>query len=246
VPNRSNTDLSNTTLDKLLEADSLLATQEATLTAQLELVHERRQSLKVVLDIFSSSETIESVPAVASEPTQTTSAPEESPSLAKTTASSNRKRGSTTKAKPAPKAKSDASAKPQPVSSGTESKSTAKAKGRSSNRANSKPATSVSHQVSADLNPPQWQPYIKQEFNPQNSLAEIVSGVMRKQPDRIFEISDMMDVIFTEGMSSKASNQARGRVSNILSTGARRNEWYRPKPGFYSFSQNKAKAVSTS
>jgi outer membrane protein TolC len=58
VPNSQNpTDTSNPTVAKLLEADAFLATSEAQLSAQLQLIQEKRHSLKTVIDLFAPTDT---------------------------------------------------------------------------------------------------------------------------------------------------------------------------------------------
>lgn len=213
----------SSTLEKLLEADSLLAAQEEDLVSRLEAIREKRQSLKIVLDIFEVSATSDSVSVE-----EVVGAPLNLQSPPSSKAASNSKSSSNAKVtqNPAGTAKGD-------------SKSSAKIK--ASSKSNGSAVKKRKPAKSSQKETPQWQQYIKGEFDQDASLAQIVTGVLTDQPDRVFEISEMIATIFVDGMPSEANALARDRVSNILSMGARRKQWQRPKPGFYTMAGAKAK-----
>ena len=81
-----------------------------------------------------------------------------------------------------------------------------------------------------------WQRYVREEFR-KTPLPEVVSGVLKGQPKKIFEISVVVDTIFVEKIPQWARKGARERVSNILAEGARKKIWSRGKGGRYSMSE---------
>ena len=81
-----------------------------------------------------------------------------------------------------------------------------------------------------------WQRYVREEFR-KTPLPEVVSGVLKGQPKKVFEISSVVNTIFVEKIPQWARKGARERVSNILAEGARKQHWYRGKGGRYSMSK---------
>ena len=81
-----------------------------------------------------------------------------------------------------------------------------------------------------------WQRYVREEFR-KTALPEVVSGVLKGQPKKVFEISNVVDAIFVEKIPQWARKGARERVSNILAEGARKKQWQRGKAGRYSMSK---------
>jgi len=57
-----NSQSTNPTIAKLLEADAQLAAQEVELSAQIKSVQQKRQSLKTVIDMFATAPTTVTVP----------------------------------------------------------------------------------------------------------------------------------------------------------------------------------------
>lgn len=86
-----------------------------------------------------------------------------------------------------------------------------------------------------------WQQYMKKEFG-QASLPEAVSTVLQSYPNEALETPTIVNAIFTDKMPSELRNQARDRVSNVLSVGLKDNKWYRGKKGCYSASKAAAAA----
>lgn len=86
-----------------------------------------------------------------------------------------------------------------------------------------------------------WQQYMKREFG-QASLPEAVSRVLQSHPKEALETPTIVNAIFTDKMPLELRNQARDRVSNVLSVGLKDNKWYRGKKGCYSASKTAAAA----
>ena len=81
-----------------------------------------------------------------------------------------------------------------------------------------------------------WREYLCEEYR-QKSLAEVVSLVLQIQPEKAFEIAEVVDTIFVQTMPTAVRKSARERVSNILAEGARKQWWYRGHSGSYCFSK---------
>lgn len=86
-----------------------------------------------------------------------------------------------------------------------------------------------------------WQQYVRDDFR-KLSLPQAVSAVLERSPQRVFSTAEVVHTVFEDDMPKEAENQAKNRVSNILSTGLNDNRWFRGKPGHYSVSQKTAKA----
>lgn len=90
-----------------------------------------------------------------------------------------------------------------------------------------------------------WQQYMKKEFG-RASLPEAVSTVLQTYSDEALETPTIVNAIFTDKMPTELRNQARDRVSNVLSVGLKDNKWYRGKKGCYSASKAAAAASISS
>jgi hypothetical protein len=86
-----------------------------------------------------------------------------------------------------------------------------------------------------------WQQYMKKEFS-QASLPEAVSSVLQSHSEEALETPTIVNAIFTDKMPLELRNQARDRISNVLSVGLKDNKWYRGKKGCYSASKAAAAA----
>ena len=201
------------TLTKLLEVDSGLAAQEAELTAQLESLQAKRNSLKTVLGLFASTAT---PPTAATTEAATTSITELE--QAEPVAESS----PTTSAIDEPAAQTDSASKPRRKKSPSAGKTKQSSKSGKGSRA-AKQAEN-------------WQQYVKDEFR-QTPLPEVVSSLLQQRPNEVFEISAVVEAIFDDEMPPVARGKARDRISNILSTGARNNQWHRSKQGRYSLAE---------
>ena len=71
----------------------------------------------------------------------------------------------------------------------------------------------------------------------QTPLPDVVSGILKAQPKKVFEIAEVINTIVVTDIPHKERKNARTRISNILAEGARKNQWLRPKAGCYRFSQ---------
>ena len=81
-----------------------------------------------------------------------------------------------------------------------------------------------------------WQKYMRNEYS-QTPLPNVVSGILKAQPKKVFEIAEVVDTIVVKAIPHNDRKGARNRISNILAEGARKNDWYRLDSGCYSFSK---------
>jgi hypothetical protein len=86
-----------------------------------------------------------------------------------------------------------------------------------------------------------WQHYIRKEFT-KLSLPQAVASVMQSQPEAVLGVPEIVNTLFVDGTPQAARNDARNRVSNVLSIGLKNNKWYRAKKGQYSLSREIAEA----
>lgn len=206
----------NSALNQLLEVDAQLAAQQADLSAQLASIHQKRQSLKTVIELFASGETAKSVAAPVATPiAETNGLPQASaqepatPELDASTATD-----TTTTATPAADRQKQ------------------KAQKTSANRRKSQSAKPT-RTTKAIEKPEGWQHYVRAEFS-NLSLAEAVSTLLHQQAGQALEIGAIIDALFVEEMPSQVRAKVRHQVTNILTEGARKNRWHRPQPGSYS------------
>lgn len=220
-----NSQSSNSTVAKLLEADAELAAQEIELNAQIESIQEKRRSLKTVIDMFAPVDTaatliatsaqpeaiaaqqVESTPLVRAPVVQDVDSPELNGANADTTASALEA--------PTPQ-KRQAKKNSSPASSNQGKKSTSIAK--------------------STKNTNDWQQYVKDEFG-NATLSVAVAEVMQQHSKQVLEIATILDAIFASDIPKQVKSTARERVSNVLSVGAKNGKWYRGQLGKYSMSQ---------
>lgn len=86
-----------------------------------------------------------------------------------------------------------------------------------------------------------WQHYIRKEFA-KLSLPQAVASVMQSQPEAVLGVPEIVNTLFVDATPQAARNDARNRVSNVLSTGLKDDKWYRAKKGQYSLSREVAEA----
>lgn len=220
-----NSQFSNSTIAKLLEADADLAAQEAELNAQIQSIGEKRHSLKTVIDMFAPAHTADTVPgstpaqppeAVADRQVESTSPTQStvvqdvaSPELNVADADSTE----------APEA-------PQP-----QKRQAKKNSSPASSKQNQKSVPAKKQSKASDT----WHQYVKDGFT-NTSLAEAVTEVMQQHSKQEVEIATIIDAIFTNEIPKEVRSTARERVSNVLSVGAKNGKWYRGKLGKYSMS----------
>lgn len=205
--------MSVTVFPQLVEAESLLSSQEAALMQQLAEIQEQRKGLQTVIAMFDSSTDNGQLAAVV--------APVIKEAIASTRAEATEE---TVAAKLARVTKSKIAAdesKPTKVRQTSTVKKSApikKADGRSA----------------------RWQRYVLDEYR-QQRLPDVVADVLKTKPKDSFKITDVMLGIFEEDMPKPQYLKARSRVSNILSAGARDGAWYRGRGGTYSLSKKAVK-----
>lgn len=204
------------TLVKLLEADSDLAAQAAALASQLEALKEKRQSLQTVIGLFSSTG---STADLLDKTLETDDEIESTDS-------------------------SEASPEPEDTSDEPEVKAPTKAKSRKPAGKGSKSSEEEQPEKTTGRDTA-WRRYMRKEFI-KTSLPEAVAHILHQEPDKVFEVPSIVDALFIEATPKDARNDARNRVSNVLSIGLKNNKWYRGKKGQYSLSKESAKASAAS
>ena len=81
-----------------------------------------------------------------------------------------------------------------------------------------------------------WQKYMRDEYL-QTPLPEVVAGILKSKPKKAFEIQEVVNTIVEADIPASDRKGARNRISNILAEGARKKQWRRPRPGYYSLSK---------
>lgn len=252
--------MSTSVLPQLLEVDSELSAQATALEAQLIELQEKRKGIQTVISMFESGEApaAADVSAVAAAPTTTKTATKKTAVGAKATgkrkaakstaakstaAESTAAKSTVAKSTVAKSAKSTVTKSTKPkVTRGRPSKvkkaatAVAETKTKTVSEAEQKIAASKRSGRTAD-----WQRYL-QGTHKKSPLPDVIVGVLQAQPDNIFKIADVMNVVFKEDMPKSHFLKARNRISNILSAGARDGVWYRGRGGTYSMSEKAIKA----
>ena len=212
--------MSITVLPQLIEAEANLSEQEAALIQQLADIQEQRKGLQTVIAMFdasggepmaaSSVESLlkdEEIEAEAEEEAEEEAETEEEETVADKLA------------KVTKKAKiSDRKAKLAKV---RKTKAAKAAKSASPKKADGRTA--------------RWQRYVRDAYSDER-LQDVVENVLKAKPKDSFKIADVMSIIFEDKMPKAQYLKARSRISNILSAGARDNEWHRGRGGTYSMS----------
>lgn len=240
--------MSISVLPQLLEVDSELSAQAASLEAQLSTLQEKRKGIQTVIAMFESgdSPSAATVAAVASgTKSKTTKSTKRTKSSATKTKSSTAKSAATKSAAKSKAAKAKKTAVKEKVDASTKTKT------RKVKATRGRPAKAKTNKVSASAakkgpkrsgRTANWQKYVQENYS-KAALPDVIVGVLKAQPDSIFKIADVMNVVFKEDMPKTHFLKARNRVSNILSAGARDGEWYRGRGGTYSVSEKAIKAV---
>lgn len=209
---------SNPTVAKLLEVDGELATTGAQLNAQLQLIQEKRKSLKTVIDLFTPTDTTTTPIAT---PTQTPVAGEQAESTAEDVAEPELDTSSTDTT-----ANDETPAVPP----------TPKRQARKNSAPAGKKPSAKSLPKKANKEQETWQQYLRDEFS-NTTLATAVSEVMQRQPHQVLEIAAILNAIFVDAIPRDVRSKARERVSNVLSVGVKKEKWYRGEAGSYSKSK---------
>ena len=196
---------------QLLEIDTDLAATEAELTLQLQSIQEKRHSLKNVISLFPPVDNAPPTPVTPPTPVVKDVADiteATTPELDEVTTDT------TEAVSQPPKRQGKRNLSP------SNSKPSKKAA----------PAKEITKEVVAI-----WQQYLQDQFVT-DTLAVAVFEVMQQQPERVLEITAILDAIFVPEIPKDVRSTAQERVSNVLSVGAKKGKWYRGKLGKYSMS----------
>ena len=208
-----NSQSSEPIVTQLLEIDNKLATKEVELTLQLQSIQEKRHSLKNVISLFPPLDnTTPTTVAKLTPVVEDVAEPQEAAipeELNEVTT-----KITETAPQPPPKRKGKRNLSPN------------------SDKLNKKPAPAKETIKEAAI----WQQYLQDEFI-KDSLAVAVFEVMQQQPDRVLEITTILNTLFVAEIPKDIKSTARERVSNILSVGAKKGKWYRGTAGKYSMSK---------
>lgn len=205
-----NSQFSDPTVVKLLKVDADLAATEVELNVQLASVQEKRHSLKNVISLFSPGDT--AIPTTVVAPTPVVEDVVAPNVQEDTTPELDEETTETTETAPQP----------------------SKRQGKKTLHTNSDKSSKKSVPAKETVKESAiWQQYLQDEFIT-DSLAVAVFEVMQQQPDRVLEITAILDAIFVAEIPKDVRSTARERVSNILSVGAKKGKWYRGEAGKYS------------
>ena len=206
--------MATSVVDQLKEVESQLAAQIASLNEQISATEEKRKGLQTVIGLFEGGADSNGVAASVTEILTSAVADVEvsAPAAPAPAKKPGKRRGRKPKAvsaktKAAPKAKAAKAA-----ATAVKTTTTRKPRGGKS---------------------PNWQRYVQDPFR-KTPLPDVVANILKAQPDEAFKIAEVMEAIFKSDMPKATFLKARNRVSNILSAGARTNEWYRGRGGKYS------------
>lgn len=219
--------MSITVLPQLVEAESALSAQEAALMQQLADIQEQRKGLQTVIAMFDgSSENGQAAAVVETLMDSDVSVDDDDADDASVDDDD-----------------ADDAVVEETVASRlakvAKSKSTArKAKLAKTRKAKTVKSASIKK---VDGRSARWQRYVIDKHS-QKRLQDVVVNVLKTKAKSSFKITDVMSAIFEDDMPKAQYLKARSRISNILSAGARDNEWYRGRGGTYSMS---AKAVKS-
>ncbi|HEY9781559.1 MAG TPA: hypothetical protein V6D09_15650 [Leptolyngbyaceae cyanobacterium] len=219
---------SDSTVAQLLEIDAKLAASEILLRTQIASIQHKRISLKNVIELFDPESTTESVTT---------------PFAATPAALTNDKLGLSTGEPATPEldiSQTIATDAAAPVATAHRNQ---KAQKTPKNHKALKTPSVVRKTKSAEPartpkkanNTEGWQQYVSPEFS-NMAISEAVTLVLQRQPEQLLEIATVVDAIFQSQMPPPVRSKVRSQVTNILSEGARKNKWYRPQPGSYSWS----------
>ena len=211
-----------------LEIDAKLATEEIFLRTQIASIQHKRISLKNVIELFETESTTESVttPFAATPAALTNDKLELSTGEPATPELDISQTIATDAAAPAATALEDQKAE----------------KIKKNHKAEKTPSTVRKTQSGKPTrttkkanNTEGWQQYVRPKFS-NMAISVAVTLVLQRQPEQVLEIAAVVDAIFESQMPPAVRSKVRNQVTNILSEGARKNKWYRPQPGSYSWS----------
>ena len=215
--------MSISVLPQLLEVDSELSAQATALEAKLSQLQQKREGIQSVISMFESGEmpSTSDVSAITDATTTTKIATKKTTAGTKTTGK--RKAGKSATKSNTTKPTAIKASKPKAT------------RGRSTKSKQASASTKRSGRT-AD-----WQRYIQTTYK-KSPLPDVIVGVLQAQPNNVFKIADVMNLVFKEDMPKSHFLKARNRISNILSAGARDGVWHRGGNGTYSMSEKAIKA----
>ena len=222
----------NSTSDSIvaqsLEIDAKLATEEIFLRTQIASIQHKRISLKNVIELFDDESTTESVTTLfAATPSALTNDKLElstrEPAIPEL---DNSQTTATDAAAPAATVRENQKAQKTPKNQKAE-----KTPAVVRRTQNATPARTTEKANNTEG----WQQYVSPEFS-NMAISVAVTLVLQRQPEQVLEIAAVVDAIFESQMPPAVRSKVRNQVTNILSEGARKNKWYRPQPGSYSWS----------
>jgi hypothetical protein len=215
--------------------------------AQLQEIQEKRKGLQTVIGMFASKE--------QAAPSDTAPAPASSNGQAP-------EREETIAAKPEPATTAEAALHPQTEE--TESPEPVKAPPNKDQEEALAPRQRPSTPAKKSSKPPKassqnkqkaptktkgrgevWRPYVREDFPESAPLAEMVSMVLKRLPERVFTAPEILGAIFTEDIPQSQYDTAKGRLFTVLSTGVKENRWVRPDKGLYSAASSKIESGAT-
>ncbi|EDX86337.1 hypothetical protein S7335_4040 [Synechococcus sp. PCC 7335] len=214
--------MSTSVLPQLLEVDSELSAQATVLEAKLTQLQQKREGIQAVISMFESGEkpAASAISTITDASTTTKITTKKTPAGNKT--KGRRKAGKSSTQSTAPKSTTTKASKPK-ASRGRPAKS-------------KQSAASTKRSGKAD-----WQRYIQTTYK-KSPLPDVIVSVLQAQPNNVFKIADVMNLVFQENMPKSHFLKARNRISNILSAGARDGVWHRGGNGTYSMSEKAIKA----
>ncbi len=221
-----NSQSSDPTVAKLLEADADLAVQEVELAAQLQSVQEKRHSLKTVINLFAP---VDSAIRPVATPKSTPVAPKQVEAITQTpvvedVAEHLVQKMALAELDDAVTVTVEATSQPQKPQGEKNSSPSSNKLGKKS-----VPTKRASEAANG------WQQYFREEFV-DASLSVAVAEVMQQHSDKVLEITAILDILFVDDIPKEMRSTARERVSNVLSVGAKKGKWYRGNAGKYSMS----------
>jgi hypothetical protein len=248
--------MSTSVLPQLLEVNSELSAQATVLEAKLSELQQKRKGIQTVISMFESGEPSAAEAAVIVAAPTTTKTATKKTVAGETTAkrtTAKRTTGKRTASKQTASmrkaAKSAGKSATQSTTEAIKPKTTRTAKVKAAGKASTKTASKQTQAKSGKAAAKRsggrtvdWQRYLQGTYK-KSPLPDVIVGVLQAQPDNVFKIADVMNVVFKEDMPKSHFLKARNRISNILSAGARDGVWHRGRGGTYSMSE---KAITAS
>lgn len=206
--------ITDSTLNQLLDVDSQLSAQETYLQNQLASIQEKRQSLQVVINLFSQAEPTNTV-ILTKETTSTLEIEQQSELVEKKqTILKPKSQELSIAAVPKPKKETKTASKKEQARKTQKSKTTKQSPG--------------------------WQQYLRDSFR-NYSLPQAISAVLESEVERVWDSSTVVEAIFLEEIPQEIQKKVRLQINNLLASGVKENKWYRGQQGSYTLSKQAAK-----